>query len=68
MAGVDGSSSPGTANPSPKTRSVGDALMSGLSVVRIANMTIGSLQNHSSDLFESQGDERFLQLPVEAFR
>ena len=48
MDGVDGSISPGTASPSPKTRSAGDALMSGLRVVRMANMTMGSLQYHSS--------------------
>ena len=43
---VEGSTSPGTASPSPKTMSAGEACMSGLNVVRIVSMTIGSFQNH----------------------
>ena len=47
-AGVLGSTSPGTARPSPYTKSDGDAPISGFTVVRIASNAMGSFQNHLS--------------------
>ena len=41
-------SSPGTARPSPNTRSAGDAPMSGFSVVRMASSEQGNFQNQRS--------------------
>ena len=43
-----GSNSPGTARPSPYTKSAGDAPMSGLTVVRMDSKAMGSFQNHLS--------------------
>ena len=40
--------SPGTASPSPYTKSAGEAPMSGFKVVRMDSITNGSFQNHCS--------------------
>ena len=47
VAGFAGSNSPGTARPSPYTRSAGEAPMSGFKVVLIDSIAIGNFQNHS---------------------
>ena len=47
VAGLAGSVSPGTASPSPYTKSAGEAPMSGFRVVRMANIVQGSRQNQS---------------------